>query len=82
MINNRKFTETLLNTAEADDLFTRSLELLEQNDTEAALEHIMLGLATTESIEQFFAFCYLQELAIDSASEVRKGILNNVYNLF
>ena len=82
MINNRRFAETLLNTQEADNLFTYSLELLEQDHIEAALEHIHLGLDTTESIEQYFAFMYLRELATGAVPVVRKGILNNAYNLF
>ena len=82
MINNRRFTETLLNTQEANVLFTRSLELLEADNIEPALEMIDYGLETTESIEQYFAFMYLKELATGAAPKVRKGILNNVYNLF
>lgn len=78
----QRITNTLINTQEANDLFTRSLELLEQDHVEAALEHILLGLDTTESIEQYFAFMYLKELATGAVPVVRKGVLNNVYNLF
>lgn len=77
-----RIANSIINQQEADDAFTETLILLEADNIEPALEMIDYGLETTESIEQYFAFMYLKELATGAAPKVRKGILNNVYNLF
>lgn len=66
----QNIANSIISQQEADNAFTEALILLEAENTEPALEVIDFGLETTESIEQYFAFCYLREIATSGVPQI------------